>query len=156
VATAAQIGARLRAEAAREIKAIALDIDRELRRATPIDTGHARRNWIPSVGQPHTTEAASDAERVQGIAQALAYSLEAGPLWLSNVVAYINRLNYGHSKQAPAGFIERAVDLALQRAQARGSKHIDVSALRASYQDEVGSRGAENLASAYSPFGGDE
>ena len=152
---ASAIGERMRREVEKQCKALALDIDARLRRATPVDTGHARRNWVPSVGQPHSGEVSGDGEHATGVAEVLAYTLQAGPLWVSNSVPYINALNYGHSKQAPAGFIERAVDLALQKAQRRSQTTLDVSAIRSAYTSEVGASGAENLASAYSPFGDD-
>lgn len=130
MATAAEIGEALRKALARELKAIALDIDAELRRYTPVDTGHARRNWVPSVGQPFEGESADDATRAAGISEVLGYKLEDGQLWLANNTPYINVLNYGHSKQQPAGFIERAIAVALQKAEKRASGVIDVSAMR--------------------------
>lgn len=145
----------MRKEVERQIKALELDIDAELRRQTPVDTGHARRNWIPSVAVPHAGEVTSDEAHAQGVAAVLAYTLAQGPLWVANSVAYINALNYGHSKQRPAGWIELAVDLALQKAQARAGAKVDVSAVRSAFQSAVGGQGAENVASAYSPFGGD-
>lgn len=52
--------------------------------ATPVDTGQARNGWqIDTTGGQTTVE---------------------------NRVPYINRLNEGHSKQAPAGFVENVID----------------------------------------------
>ena len=52
--------------------------------ATPVDTGQARNGWqIDTAGGQTTVE---------------------------NRVPYINRLNEGHSKQAPAGFVENVID----------------------------------------------
>lgn len=147
----------MRAEVARQAKALILDIARNLRvrppEGTPVDTGHARRNWVPSVGQPHTGELDDDAAFEAGLAAVLAYKLGDGALYVSNATPYIRALNYGTSKQSPAGFVERAVDQALAKAQSRGADAIDVSELRSAFQDVVGGEGAENLASAYSPFG---
>ena len=153
---AAAIGERLRREVANVCKMIALEIDKELRRRTPVDTGHARRNWIPSVGVPARVEAKDDRPHAEGVAAVLSYQLADGALWVANNVPYIRRLNYGHSSQAPAGFVEMAIDAALARV-ARKVKNtaIDVTAMRSSFQSEVGGSAAENLASAYDPFGGD-
>lgn len=95
-----RIADRLRAELANVVKALVLEIDANLREATPVDTGHARANWVPSIGTPHTGED-SGAAHEAGIARILGYVLEDGPVFESNHVPYINALNYGHSKQAP-------------------------------------------------------
>lgn len=153
---AERIGLAMRRELARQVRALLLDIDRELRRLTPIDTGHARRNWVPSVSAPHSGEVQDMAAHDQGVAQVLSYVLEQGPLWLANSVGYVQTLNYGHSKQRAAGWIELGIDLGLQKAQARASNRIDVSAIRAGIHDTRGGEGAENLAGAYNPLGGDE
>lgn len=155
-AQSARIGAELRTAVTQVVRMLALEIDAELRKATPIDTGHARRNWIASVGSPNTQEAKDDSARAQGIQAILSYELASGSLWVSNSVRYIRALNYGHSQQAPAGFVERAVDLAMQRVQQKvSSKGIDISSLRSEFQSAVGGEMAGNVASAYSPFGGD-
>ena len=154
---AAAIGDRIRRQLELVCKDIVLILDKKLRRATPIDTGHARRNWVPSVGQAFSSEADGDDAHAAGIAQILAYRLEQGALWEANNVPYIRRLNYGHSKQQPAGWIERAIDETLAEVQRRWVKRgIDLTAVRAIHQSSVGGQGAENLASAYSPFGGDD
>lgn len=149
------IGVNLRKEIALAASALTLEIDSELRKVTPVDTGHARRNWVPSVGQPYTGtngEAAHDA----GVAAVLRHDGSV-PLWVSNNVPYITRLNYGHSKQQPAGFVERAVALALQTIEQKfAAKNIDVSDLTGRARSEMGAAAAGNMASAYSPFGGDE
>lgn len=149
------IGKRLHQEIAQACKMLVLEIDRQLRRDTPVDTGHARRNWVPSVGQPYTGtngEAAHDA----GVAAVLRHD-GLVPLWVSNNTPYITRLNYGHSQQQPAGFVERAVALALQTIEQKfAAKNIDVSDLTGRARSEMGAAAAGNMASAYSPFGGDE
>lgn len=152
---AQRIGDELRSAVAQAIRMLALEIDAELRRATPVDTGHARRNWISSVGQPNTEEADTDAARAAGIQAVLAYELASGALWVANVVPYIRSLNYGSSQQAPAGFVEVAVDTAMAKVQAKLAGRIDISGLRRSWQQDISGMAAENVASAYSPFGGD-
>lgn len=156
---AAAIGARIRKHIESAALMLVLEIDKELRRATPVDTGHARRNWIPSVGAMNTAEAKDDSAHASGVAEVLAYKLSQGVLWVSNAVDYVRFLNYGSSEQRPAGWIERAVDIAMQKVQAKlakaGRMDFDIGGLRAEYQSAVGGEGAENLASAYSPFGDD-
>lgn len=158
---AAAIGARIRKQVADAAKMLALQIDRELRRLTPIDTGHARRNWIPSVGSPSSTVASDNAAHDQGVIEVLSYKLSDGTLWVANNVGYVIYLNYGTSAQRAAGWIELAIDIAMQKVQAKLEKagrggELDVGRMRAEWQSLAGGDAAENLASAYSPFGGDE
>lgn len=153
------IGAALRKQIEQACKMLVLEIDRELRRTTPVDTGHARRNWIPSVSTPANVQDDSGAAHAQGVAQVMAFTLAQGTLWVSNVVPYIQRLNYGHSQQAPAGFVETAVDAALTTTRgklaARGSS-VDLGGFQADYRGALGGQAAGNLAGAYNPLGGDE
>ena len=44
-----------------------------------------------------------------GKSTVIGYRLNKGKAFISNNVPYIRRLNDGHSKQAPVGFIQRAV-----------------------------------------------
>jgi hypothetical protein len=148
------IGDQLRAVAATIVKATVLQIDANLRRApsaggTPVDTGYARANWVPSVSSPHEGAASGEAAHAAGVAAILAYVLGDGPAYVSNSAPYIAALNNGHSEQAPALFIESCVDEAVVAMKARyGSAAISVEKFR----DAVGGQGAANLASAYSPL----
>lgn len=157
---AAAIGARLRKQLTSVTIMLALEVDKELRRNTPIDTGHARRNWVPSVGEPNRVEVKDDSAHAQGVAEVLAYKLGDGPLWVANMVGYVIHLNYGTSDQKPAGWIERSVDVAFQKVKAKlaraGKTDFDIDSLHAEYRSAVGGEGASNLASAYSPFGDDD
>lgn len=153
----ASIGDQLRKAVGTIVKATVLEIDANLRASpdqggTPVDTGHVRANWVPNIGSPADVVADGDGAHAAGLAALIAYKLEQGPAYESNHVPYISSLNYGHSAQAPALFVEAAVDRALVTMQGRyGSAAISVDRFR----DDVGGQGAENLASAYSPFGGD-
>lgn len=64
---------------------LAVTVLEELRAATPVETGRAREGW-------HMTETG-----------------------IRNDVPYVGRLNAGSSRQAPAGFVEAAIDRALER-----------------------------------------
>lgn len=151
------IVARMERELETIVKFITLGIDRRLRRnpragGTPVDTGHARANWIPSVSSPHTAIVQGDSAHGAGVAAVLAYRLEAGPAWVTNNVPYILVLNDGHSSQAPAGFIERAIDETLDEAREKFGIAIDVTAGTPKQLDAAISEG---FASAYSPFADD-
>lgn len=153
---AAREAEKLRKALAQAPKALILEIDKELRRTTPVDTGNARANWVPSVGSP-----APRGDRAAGTAAVLAYRLEQGALYVSNGVPYIRQLNNGSSKQAPALFVERAVDVAIDKVQAKfgAALSLDRTAVIGSLAggaNILGGEMANNLASAYSPFGGDD
>jgi hypothetical protein len=127
VADADAVAAQLNAAIALVAKSLILEIDAELRGATPVDTGHARANWAPSVGAPFTSEddgAGHDA----GVAAVLAYRLGDGDLYESNNVPYIGFLLGGSSAQAPPGWDAAAFDRAVAAVQARHNEvDIDVS-----------------------------
>lgn len=141
----------------RAAKSLVLEIDRELRKrgtGTPVDTGHARANWVPSIGQPFRGEApgTSLAEHDAGVAEILGFKLASGQmLYLSNNVPYVRRLNDGWSQQAPALFVEACVDRALASVKAK----LGVDFGQSRFQSSVGAAGAENVAGAYSPFSDD-
>lgn len=109
----------------RQIVKLDLDINANLIEATPVDTGWARANWIPSFGRPSQLEGEfldPDRGDVQQRASkqqeatarvATNYKLEKGNLYATNNVPYIQRLNNGHSRKAPAGFVQQAIAKAL-------------------------------------------
>jgi hypothetical protein len=77
---------------------------------TPVDTGRARANWSPSVGIP--TEASYPEKMDKGGGSAISAAQKAtfdwnciGSIFLCNNLPYIGALEYGHSKQAPAGMV---------------------------------------------------
>jgi hypothetical protein len=84
--------------------------------ATPVDTGHARANWAPSIGTPHVGED-SGAAQAAGQAEVLGYRFGDGPLCIANNTSYIERLIGGSSAQAPAGWDLEAIDRAQQTVQ---------------------------------------
>lgn len=85
--------------------------------ATPVDTGRARGNWQLNVGSRITDEI----ERLdQGGSATIAENAtkavtrrEGQNIFISNNVNYIGFLNEGSSAQAPAGFVEMAVQAAV-------------------------------------------
>jgi hypothetical protein len=106
-----------------EIRKLILDIVDTLIETTPVDTGWARANWVPSIGQSVEGPFGDDqdvgtAEFAQsaGVAEMLGYDINKGPAFVTNSVPYIERLNQGSSTQAPSGFVETAIDSALARA----------------------------------------
>lgn len=115
-----QIISELERLAERTIQAITLDLTSNLIETTPVDTGWARANWIPSVTAPvqDTDGSPGNVQTGQqraGQAQVLGYRLANGRTFVTNNVPYILRLNDGSSTQAPRGFVEAAIRKALTR-----------------------------------------
>lgn len=84
------------------------------RGGTPVDTGWARANWVPNIGSPlqgvvGAPGKPNNAAQTSAQASLIRYSLGQGPIYITNNVPYIGRLNAGSSKQAAAGFIQSAV-----------------------------------------------
>lgn len=111
------------------IRAIAFEIVANVKRApgeggTPVDTGWARANWIPRIGEPFrgttgTREQAEDGNVSEsdgnaGLTSLLGYRIERGRVFISNNVPYIVRLNEGSSMQAPSGFVQAAIQEAIE------------------------------------------
>ena len=100
--------------------------------STPVDTGKARSNWNTTVGSPDFSVKEPPAEglsgdaaaaRVLGEARRVIRSWDPGtgePLTLANGVPYIEKLDNGSSKQAPAGMTPLAMQAA--RAAARAGR----------------------------------
>lgn len=111
-------------------RATALVVDQAVVLATPVDTGRARSNWRVSAGAPDGNvrepyvpgEGGSTA--AQNTRAALAQGREAiagaganvRAIYISNNLPYIQPLNDGSSAQAPAGFVELAVQRGIHRA----------------------------------------
>lgn len=155
-AVADRIHAELTRTTENVVRFIVLGVTRRLRSnpsrgGTPVDTGHARANWVPSVGDPFGSEVDNDSAHGAGVADVLGYQLGDGAAWVSNNVPYILALNDGWSKQQPAGFVERAIAETLLEAEQRFG---DLARpVVAAISSQIGAGGAENLAAAYSPFG---
>lgn len=110
--------AKLNLLAERSIRKITLDVTANLIESTPVDTGWARANYVPSVGKSFegvdgTRENISSAQQTQGKGAVLGYKLPQGAVFVTNNVSYILKLNDGSSEKAPAGFIEAAVQKAV-------------------------------------------
>lgn len=122
----------------RSMRELTLEVHANLVRApreggTPVNTGWARVNWIPAIGKPVTepdgerppdgvpTQAGSKA--LSGLAEVAArYRLSQGPIFITNNVPYILKLNDGSSSQAPAGFVQAAILEAVQEIVSRRGK----------------------------------
>ncbi len=153
MATAAEIRARLEAELAGVAVALAMELKANLVEACPVDTGNARARFVESVGPSSTYDDGTGPPPAP--TNILGYKLADGDVRVSNNTPYLPALILGSSSQAPPGW-----DLdAIERAQATIQAQYDGVAIDVTTSGAVAARGAPaagNLASAYSPFGGDE
>jgi hypothetical protein len=107
------------------MKDLGTTLNNKLTEETPEDTGWAENNWIANLGTPHrglagTREAAEKGSidfvpRRVGLAKIAAYKLRNGKIHITNNVYYLSDLNEGTSKQAPAMFIEMAIDKSIRQ-----------------------------------------
>ena len=103
---------------------VALAVDQAVVLGTPVDTGTARSNWIVTLGaatdqtqgafSPLSGGDMSERGNAEAaIAQGKAVIAQAKPeqdIHITNNLDYIVDLNEGSSAQAPAAFVEEAVD----------------------------------------------
>lgn len=117
-----QRAAKLDDEACRVAVYIAETIVADLAYKTPVDTSQALSNWQVSLGSPvdskippyypgegGSTRNSSAQSTIDTAKNLLKQKRPGVTIYISNVLPYIRRLNDGYSKQAPAGFVERAV-----------------------------------------------
>lgn len=96
---------------------LAVIIDQVVTVGTPVDTGRARANWQATIGEETFDELDEvDPSGAATIAKAQAV-LESRKseqtIHLTNNVKYVPRLNEGWSAQAPAGFVQEAVNVGI-------------------------------------------
>jgi len=120
------------------VKKLAINIDQELVTNTPVDTGAARSNWVASLDapvddvippylpypsvQPNQGQRFSETDNAEAAMQQakdVIVQRETGQdIWISNNVSYIDDLNSGSSKQAPALFVDIAIQTGIARIKA--------------------------------------
>lgn len=115
-----------------EVVVLSVNVNADLRDApplgTPIDTGWASANWMPSIDAPFISPetevpddlspaqvAAARALGLQGINELLRWDFNNGSTFSTNNVPYIRRLNEGWSNQSPTGFVQIAIERGIQR-----------------------------------------
>ncbi|HEX7048653.1 MAG TPA: HK97 gp10 family phage protein [Longimicrobiales bacterium] len=105
---------RLRENAEKYMRALALEALARLMRKTPVDTGRARANWNVALGSPDrsTDEDRTIADAGRAQAEGVRVIAEFGPgrvLYVTNSLPYIQDLEDGRSKQAPQGMVKVTV-----------------------------------------------
>lgn len=101
---------------------VALTIVGSLAYDTPVDVSTALSNWQIGLGSPVPTDRAafypgekgstyrsSAQATIAAAREILAAKVPGQPIYISNLLPYIRRLNAGYSKQHPGAFVETAV-----------------------------------------------
>lgn len=109
------------------VRKVGLAIHQAVVLATPVDTGRARANWVVQLGSPYRQTIApfvpgekgstggANAQAAINQGQAALADVKSGDqIFISNNLPYITRLNQGWSAQAPAAFVEQAVNAGVQ------------------------------------------
>lgn len=111
-------------------RVIVLEAVDVLRLTTPVATGHARNNWIPTMGRATnevcgSRESPSSEAQDRGIREIIDEPLDSRRVAsIANNVPYIRHLNEGSSTKAPQGFVEAAI------AQAKVNARLLIGRLR--------------------------
>lgn len=109
-------------EASQAASNVALEIVRELAQKTPVDTSRALSNWRVGLGRPESssitphfpgilgdTKSESATATVDAARDVLTGKRPGQPVYIANFLTYIDDLNEGKSRQAPAGYVESAI-----------------------------------------------
>lgn len=102
-------------EAGKVVQEAALALDQALVLSTPVKTGRARSNWIVSIttASDQILEAKSAQAAINHGKAVIKTHTPGKAIHITNNLPYIVALNQGSSAQAPAMFVERAIDVAL-------------------------------------------
>ncbi|MFT4159603.1 HK97 gp10 family phage protein [Shinella sp.] len=133
-----RIAVRVEGNVERAVKDCAVAVLRSVVENTPVDTGFARSNWTPELdrvfdglfpvrvpGEKGSTAEENAVATIEaGIPTIEAFDMHDNrEIHITNNAPHIRPLNDGHSKQAPAGFVQVAVMEGL--ATVRGAKIVD-------------------------------
>lgn len=96
------------------VKKATIDLFTDVVRGTPVEKGRARGNWQPTIDAPAVTvlEAydPSGAATIGKVAGAVSAGSMGDTFHMTNNLPYIERLEMGYSKQAPAGMVRLNVE----------------------------------------------
>jgi hypothetical protein len=100
-----------------QIRAVTIGLFSSIIKMTPVDTGRAKGNWQCTINSGATNVVTRDDNSPYGSANGETMDMllttippRAGhKVFLSNNLPYIERLEYGYSKQAPSGMVRVSV-----------------------------------------------
>jgi hypothetical protein len=105
---------RVKVAPSQVVAKIALEIHDDIVAMTPRDTGRAASNWNIALGDsPDTSTTAEGPQNPAAASQAQTAKLSdiqpGQNVFITNSLPYIQALENGHSKQAPAGMVKVAI-----------------------------------------------
>lgn len=112
-----QHGRNIEVNANREVVKLGSLVSQTVISGTPVDEGFARGNWFATLGSPRLTadfekKDPSGQETIAENNAIIARRRSGQAVYISNNLPYIKRLNEGWSSQAPAGYVEKAIQAA--------------------------------------------
>lgn len=93
------------------IRKVAIDGLQRLIRQSPKDTGRFQANWSTSISAMHTGTTEETSVNFSNQSRAIASYKLGDTAFLHNNLVYAIPLEYGHSKQAPKGWIRNTARL---------------------------------------------
>lgn len=101
------------------VRKTALELQKSMVQMSPVDTGRFKGNWQAGIGSMNTGTGSSsditplgeyDPSKALNTTQTVLEGWKPGQtIWLTNSMAYANRLEYGWSKQAASGMVRLSV-----------------------------------------------
>lgn len=111
---AEKIAAITKSNVAQVMQIATVEFYRQVIISTPVDTGRARHGWNITVGAPSKTVPPEGKYSMPNINEhGLETTVSVTPdqvIYITNRVPYIENLNKGSSRQAPARFVELAAE----------------------------------------------
>lgn len=108
-----EFAAQAKENAQQVVRKVAGDALAKVVLRTPVDTGRARANWVTTYGNPSFVATAKVDKTGEGTILKGQGTIRRAPagetIYIINSLPYAIPLEYGHSKQAPAGMVRVTV-----------------------------------------------
>lgn len=92
------------------VRFTALELQSMMIEKSPVDTGRFKGNFQAGVGSPNLDTSSAPGSNAKGRTQAVLQGWKPGQtIFLTNNMAYAQRLENGWSKQAPSGMVRLSV-----------------------------------------------
>lgn len=100
------------------VRYTALTVFTQIVQNTPVDTGRARSNWHIDVNNVDVrlVEPNNEDPSAKAMNATATYKID-DRIFISNNLPYIRRLDEGYSQQAPAGFVDAAIQVGVRQAE---------------------------------------
>ena len=92
----------------RVVKASFIHLGTEMELKSPVDTGRFKANWMPNLNSIDSSTTDSTASNIGAIAVELGGFKIGQTYYYTNSLPYAMALEFGHSNQAPQGFVRLA------------------------------------------------